>query len=191
MEKIPTLDEAIELLLKLNVRILIDVKNPHPLVRPRPNSRAINRKPAVFMQVTQTLVSLFQRYKELYDRAAVVTFFPHVAYEVGRAPYIRFFWTKTVPCSAEASGPGNPDGAHLAQRLLRLPGHWHDVGPCSHLGTALSGYGVCRERRYPESLGLHLAARLLDEVHVWFLHAWLWKFTGASLVLAHRAHISE
>lgn len=67
-ELIPTLDETIELLLQLEMKIFIDVKNPHP-------------------NVVDTIINLYKKHDTLYLSAAVCSFFPQVVYRVKRADW--------------------------------------------------------------------------------------------------------
>lgn len=64
--QIPTLEEALVLLMELDLRVFIDVKNPHPLVTP-------------------TLLKIFAKHPALYAKAAVCSFFPLVVYDIRRA----------------------------------------------------------------------------------------------------------
>ena len=133
--KVPSLEEAVVLLMELGLRMIIDVKNPHPLVVP-------------------TLTKLFRKHPGLYESAAVASFFPWVVLEL----------KKEDPAI--------------------LTGHTWRPGFFAYKDIAQ------REKRFPDLVWKQLGAEALDLFNVWFLHSWLWKLSGASLLLTQQKQIS-
>jgi len=65
-EKIPTLEETLQLGMELGMKMFIDVKTTHELVVP-------------------TITKMFRKYPELYNTTSVCSFYPTVVYQVKRA----------------------------------------------------------------------------------------------------------
>lgn len=126
-----------EFLLTLQVRILLDIKNPHVLAVP-------------------TLQRLFQSYPDLYQRAAVCSFFP----QVNSIIY---------------------DDDECEERNLQVPYELRRLDPrviVAH--TWRPGFysfhdTMNEEPRFPDSVLKQAAAVVIDFLNVWATHHIYWR----------------